>query len=184
MQFMAMAGTFMNTYGGLVAAGASAVSSIAQGISTSRQMDAQAKAADYNAKVARQQAEVSAAAAGRQEEQQRRFARLQAGERRASMYQSGTGLDGSNLDVDNQSEIAAELDALNIRYEGNLQRNNFLGQAALQDYNAREYRSGAKRAMSMGVLGAATSMFAYGAGKYLSTGTQAAAPIYDRSINA
>lgn len=126
-------------------------------ISQSNQFKAAAQADAYNAAVNRQRADSARATAGQREEQQRRFMRIEGGERRAAIAQSGTGLGGSNADVDRQSEIFAELDALNIRYEGQTESVGFLNQAALDDVSARNNRKRASGALWKGALGAATT---------------------------
>lgn len=126
-------------------------------ISTSNQYKAAADADKYNAAVAHQKATAASAAGNQREEQQRRAARLAAGERRAAIAQSGSGLGGSNADVDRQSEILAELDALNIRYEYQSDRVGLLNQGALYDASAKSNKSAAKSALVRGALGAATT---------------------------
>lgn len=124
-------------------------------IGTLASAKSEADAAKYNAKVATQQAGQVASAANQQEEAQRRKARIFQGEQRAAISESGTGLGGSNLDIERQSEVMQELDALNIRYEGNVQRTGLLNQAAL-------YKSQAKGAMTKGLISAAGTLFGSG----------------------
>lgn len=117
------------------------------------QYNAQAQANDYNAAVQRQRAEVTTQAYGQREEQQRRVAHLAEGKRLASAAQSGTGPD-SNAALEHQSEVFAELDALNIRYEGDLESKGLLASANLQDYNASANRGYGASALSAGYLSA------------------------------
>jgi hypothetical protein len=140
-----------------VMAAVSAVSALSAGAAQSQQYKAQAQADQYNALVARQRSSATLSAANQQEEQQRRGARLASGERRAAISQSGTGLGGSNADVDRQSEVLAELDALNIRYEGQSESTGLLNQANLDDFQAAANKKAAKSAMARGYLGAASS---------------------------
>lgn len=148
--------------GGSAIAGAavamSAVGAIAGGVAQSNQYKSQAKAAEYNALMGRQQASAALTSANQREEQQRRAARVMSGERRAAIAQSGAGLGGSNADVDRQSEVLAELDALNIRYEGQVQSTGLLNQSELDTYQAKSYKSAAKGAITKGVIGAASTM--------------------------
>ena len=142
---IAAAGSAMGGTMGVIGAALSAVGALAGA-------KAESDAAKYNAKVATQQADQASSAANQQEEAQRRKARIFQGEQRAAISESGTGLGGSNLDIERQSEIMQELDALNIRYEGNVQRTGLLNQAAL-------YKSQAKSAMTKGIISAAGTLF-------------------------
>lgn len=121
-------------------------------IGTLADAKATADAAEYNATVARQQADNASAVAGQKEEAQRRAARIFQGQQRAAIAESGAGLGGSNADIERQSEIFQELDALNIRYEGTLQRKGLLDQASLYDIQA-------ENAMTAGYIGAAGKLF-------------------------
>jgi galactokinase len=128
-----------------------AFSAISQGKQQSDMYKNQALIADMQAK------NVSAAY-GQRELQQRREARMQAGERRAAMAQSGVGLTGSNADIDRQSEILAEFDALNIRYDGTTKRTDLINSAATD-------RASASNARTTGYLNAAGSILS-GVSKY------------------
>lgn len=127
--------------------------------------NAQAQAEAYNAAVKRQQADTVQQVYGQREEQQRRNARLLAGKRRAAIAESGTGFGGSNLDIENQSEVMAELDALNIRYEGQLESKGLLDAAALDDYSAGLYRRSGGYARRTGYLAAGSAILS-GAADY------------------
>lgn len=140
------------------AVGLSAISTIASGYSQSQQYKSQAAAANYNAIVGRQQSEAALSTANQREEQQRRVARLHSGELRAAVAESQTGLGGSNADVTRQSEILAEMDALNIRYEGQVQSTGLLNQSNVDAYQAKTYKKAASNAVTMGYVGAATKL--------------------------
>lgn len=90
------------------------------------------QAGEYNAAVARnnalaakQQADANAAA-------QQRKARLQLGSMRAGYGASGVGLEGSPLDVIEQSAAMAELDRQNILYGGTLRSQGYESTAGLE----------------------------------------------------
>jgi hypothetical protein len=110
------------------AAALGAVSSIAQG-------DAQRKAFHYQQNIAEKNAEAAAQQAGVNEDAQRRSAAMAIG-RGAAAAADGSGLSGTNLDVLGQSAAAAELDALNIRYQGKLGIISNTAQANLLDMEA------------------------------------------------
>jgi hypothetical protein len=109
----------------------------------SKQRRAEQESARFSAASYKRKAEITAQGFGQREEQQRRMARLESGKQRAAIAQSGTGLEGSNYDVERQSQIFAELDALNIRYQGQLQEHAFLEQAHQYDLAARGIGSAA-----------------------------------------
>lgn len=133
------------------------IGAIAGAKASSDQANAQKAASRYNQLVGKQQSDASLQAANAREEQQRRVARFASGERQAAIAQSGTGLGGSNADVDRQSEILAELDALNIRYEGATQSTGLLNQSKLDGFQADAYGKAAKRARTDGYIGAASA---------------------------
>lgn len=149
-----------------VSAAASFVDVLAQ-LLNMRQQTAQYKgaaaASEYNAAVNRQRAEVSRAISGQREEQVRRSSREALGRQAAASAESGLGLGGSNADLERQSAVMAELDALNIRYEGELEAHGYLSEAALEDYNARINRSYGRNARVAGFIGAGgTALAGYG----------------------
>lgn len=84
------------------------------------QIRSQQQAAMYNSSLAQQNARVERQQAGAREEAQRRRAGQVLGEQRAAFAQAGTGMGGSAADVMAQSLINAELDALTLRYEGEM----------------------------------------------------------------
>lgn len=126
MQFLPMivlaAGTALKTVGQLQAA------------------DAQSQTARYNAKMANQQAEVERQQTLAREEAQRRQAAQVLGQQRAAFAQSGGGMGGSAADVMQQSSAMAELDALTIRYEGDLRARGLDAQAEQERFAARTAR--------------------------------------------
>jgi hypothetical protein len=118
-----------------------------------RQQYQSAKAADsYNAGVKKQQADAASATANQREESQRRTTRVASGARRAVASESGTGLDGSNADAMRQSEMLAELDALNIRYQGASDSSGFLAGAELDKMSAKANGRAANMAAFSGTM--------------------------------
>jgi hypothetical protein len=118
----------------------------------------EAYAQEYNAQIADSNAKTVLEQANAKEEAQRRQFHILQGKAIAGMAQSGTGLDGSNLDVLEQSATNAELDALTIRYEGQMQNRGLMAQAALGRYQAQGLKANAKRAMKAGYIGAAANL--------------------------
>lgn len=157
----------------LVAAAVQAVSSIQAGKAQAAQYESAARAQEYNAAVSRQRAEATQAVTGQREQAQRREAMLVMGKQRAAAAQAGFGLGGSAADVERQSQVMAELDALNIRYEGALEAKGLLDQASLDTFQAGASRSAGSAAKTAGYLGAAGSLLT-GTGNYLRTRPPAA----------
>jgi len=143
---------------GLIGAGISAVGSIVSGYqqyqagkSQAKYMEAQSRLNYANARNARQ-------AAGVEEDRQRRLNRIRAGKTAAASAQSGALLSGTALDVAQQNAEENEMDALLIRYNGELRARGFLNQASTDRYNAATSRSNASQALTGGFIGAGTSL--------------------------
>lgn len=77
-------------------------------------------AANYNAAVQEQQAQITEAQAAEEERRQRAMARKVIGQGRANVGASGIQMEGSPLDVLEESAANAELDSLTIRNQGQL----------------------------------------------------------------
>lgn len=126
----------------------------------------QQDAADYNAKVQAQNAAVARQQASAREEAQRRQARQILGEQRAALSQAGIGLAGSAADVYGASAGAAELDALNIRYEGELDARGLLAQSSLSTFEGQVAGRNARTAGQAGYLNAASSLLSGASSAY------------------
>lgn len=115
-------------------------------------------AAKYNAAVADRNATVSRQQAAVNEQAQRQEAYRAMGRIRAGYGDAGVTRAGSALDVLEDSAANAELDALNIRYKGELAALGYRDEAGLQ-------RSRASSAMTGGVFKAGSALLS-GAGTY------------------
>lgn len=126
--------------------------------------DAAAAAADYNAAVSREKGQVALAQANANEEAQRRAGALALGRQAAATAESGVDLSsGSALDLYKQSATNAELDALNIRYGGQMQALGMDSQAALDSMSAQQSRNNSGAALTAGYLNAgASALSSYG----------------------
>lgn len=112
-----------------------AVGAIQQGQAAAAQGRAQQQAQEYNAVVKEQNARLARQQAGAREEQQRRQTRQLLGQQSAALAQAGIGVGtGSALDIEEQSMVRAELDALTIAYEGDLQASGLLASAEQDRY--------------------------------------------------
>lgn len=123
----------------------------------------QADLADYNAKMSDIQAKEAYAAAGREEDEQRRRARMAVGQQLAASAEAGAGLNSDSL---RQSIFDAESDALAIRYEGALRGQGFRGEAGLQRNAAQVSRTRASQQRSAGYLNAASVLLNSGTNYY------------------
>lgn len=112
--------------------------------------EAQAQANEFNATVQRENARAAAEQANQKEEANRRRFRMIQGQTMAGVAQSGTGFDGSNAMLIEQNELYNELDALNIRYEGDMASKGLMSQAQLNTYNAGINRNNASTAITTG----------------------------------
>ena len=157
MQYIQVAATAMQVIGALQG-----------GSQQQAQQEAAARASDYNAAVARQRADAASAVYGEREQQQRRTSALMAGQRAAAVAQSGMGMGGSNADLERQSSIMSELDALNIRYEGATQARGLLAQSEMDTYSASSSRMAGSMAKSGSYLAAAGKLMS-GTGDYIRT---------------
>jgi len=147
---------------------ATAVSAIGAVDSANAQADnarAQAQAAQTNSTIAQQNAHNTLLVTDANEEEQRRKSAMQLGEQRAGLLQAGIGAAGSASDVIGQSTANAELDALNIRYQGQLQANNYANQSLMDDAQAGAANQSAHNDVQAGYIGAASSLLS-GASKY------------------
>lgn len=95
-------------------------------------------AADYNARQEEVSANVARQQAAAREQLQRNEARKVLGRQRAAIAESGTGFIGSNRNIAIQSAMDAELDALNIRYSGELEARGLTEQANLTRLEGRQ----------------------------------------------
>lgn len=136
----------------------SVIGAISDSNSKSDAYESQAEWNAYNAAITRQNADISLQQSAAQQEQQHRNARRLLGEQRAGIAQSGTGFGGSNLDIMDQSETLAELDMLNIAYEGQMRARGYNIQAHADDHSAAVNRSNAKNAKRAGVFNAGRSL--------------------------
>lgn len=142
MMFAQIAGTAMSVIGALN-----------QGQQAKSAANYNAAVANNNAIASRQQAEANAAA-------QQRKARLQLGSMRAGYGASGITMEGSAMDVLEQSAATAELDRQNILYGGELKAGGYQSTAGLElmrgehAETASYFNAGSALLSGMGKMGA------------------------------
>jgi hypothetical protein len=158
----------------LVAGATQAVGAIAQGNAQAAQYDAQAQAARFNADQQRRQAEAVGQQTAAREDIQRRQARQVFGRQIAAGAQSGVNITtGSASDMFRSSLMDAEMDALNIRYDGEMNRIGLLNQANVSDWEGSVAKVNSKTAQRAGYLNAAVALTGAAAGAYGAKGATA-----------
>jgi hypothetical protein len=144
-----------------------AAGSIVEGNAQASNYQSQQSAYDYNADVAVENSRIAWQQAGAREEAQRRRGRQVLGAQAAATAQAGVDVgSGSPLAIAAQSARNAELDALNIRYEGGLQARGFDIEAENLRYQGRVAGQNAKNARRAGYWGAASSIIGGAANYY------------------
>lgn len=155
----------------------SALGSMSEGNDRAAQYEAYAQANAYNAAVLRARAESARGVAAVREDSYRTSSRIDAGEQRAMAAESGMGMGGSNLDILRQNAVMRELDALNIRYEGEMAAYDFTTEANLQDWESGINMGNASRARSRGMMGMVGNLIgAYGTFKKYGLGSGGSGP--------
>lgn len=144
-------------------AGIGAIGAIQSGRQASAAAKSEANMAEYNAQMADIQAKQSYAAAGEQEDLQRKRARAAVGNQLASSAEAGAGLNGDLL---RQSIYDSETDAISIRYEGALKAQGLSDGAAMQRSSAVVSRDRASQATTGSYLNAAGSILNAGTAYY------------------
>lgn len=120
-----------------------AVGTVVSTISTIKQGEAAAEAANKQAALAEQAAADSRNQAEQQEKRQRILNKKSLGDIRANMAASGIQLEGTPLDVLQESATNAELDAIAIRHGGEMRARSYQGEAELSRYRGSSYRDAA-----------------------------------------
>ena len=136
-----------------------AIGALVQGRQQRNEIDRQRDIEQFNIKVGEKNAELSAQQTSAREEEVRRRARRALGSQRAAIAQSGTGDGGSNAAIVQQSTTNAELDALNVRYSGALERMGILNDVTMRKYNDAVLRKQGKMAMRMRWFNAVSAFF-------------------------
>jgi hypothetical protein len=141
----------------MAAAGAvmAGVGQVTQILSAFHEGEAQGQAADYNAQAATQNAEQTRLQAKEEERRARIAGRKHLGSMRAGYGASGVQMDGSALDVLEESARNVELDALTIRHAGEVRARGFENEAVLERMRGKNARKG-------GMLKAAGILFSAG----------------------
>jgi hypothetical protein len=153
-----------------IASAVGAVGSYSAGRTQEKAAGHQAKLMEQNAAIERQNAVTASQIANEKEDQQRRAARQALGSQAAAQAQAGVGLGGSTRDIAEQSAIAAEMDALGIRYEGEMTRRAHMLRADDLEANAKITRYQGRAARRAGNLSAGVGLLMAGAYGYGAAG--------------
>lgn len=145
----------------MAAAGFMAAGGGLKAYSALRQGNAEYQAQEMNAQVNEQNAALAESQALEDERKQRLMTKKLIGSMRANYGASGVTLEGSPMEVIEESAMQAELDALNIKHAGKARATQYRNQAALARYYGKEART-------LGYLGAAGSLLG-GAGDAFGT---------------
>lgn len=141
-----------------------AIGAAQQGKAAQQQAEYDAGVSRRNAKVLEMQAAVEGQQAARAEEKQRREGRKVMGQQAAGLAQAGVGFSGSALDLTAESARNIEMDALNIRYEGQLKAQGLMADAESQRYKAEGQIFAGKQAKAASRIGVASALISGGAG--------------------
>lgn len=153
-------------FAALAVAAIAAVGALVQGRQEANELRAQGEVEGYHATVAAQNAAAAGQQSSAEQERVRRESRQVLGEQRAAIGESGTSFTGSNVDIMRQSTTMAELDALNIQYQGEMERRGLMSESEMHTYNKGALRQKARSVMRqrwLSALGAGAQ--AYGGAK-------------------
>jgi hypothetical protein len=114
--------------------------------------NAQKSAANYNAKIAEQNAVIAQQQTDADLAQQRRSSSKALGDMRAAFSASGVTWEGSPLDVLEDSVRQSELERQNIQYQGELRKRGYANDARLE-------RARGQNAQTAGYMSATSTIF-------------------------
>ena len=115
------------------------IAAVAAAGSYSQSKQAQS-AAHYQAQAQKVNAQNILSMASANEDALRRKSAQALGSQRAALAESGIALDyGTGADLTSSSALNAEMDALNLRYQGTINAQNSNSQADLDEYQAKAY---------------------------------------------
>jgi hypothetical protein len=128
-------------------------------------------AAEQNAAMMRQEAEIARRQGVAQSTARERATRQFLGRQRAAIGQAGIGFEGSAQDVMLESATAAELDVMNTMYEAELRAKGLMNQATITSWEGKQARRASRMAAVGSVLTGAANygMASQGVGRYNTT---------------
>lgn len=126
-------------------------SSVMQAAAIRQQSEVSARASIYNAEIGKRNAQIQETKTRADVQSARRNARAMQGAARAAAGVTG-GLQGSALDILASNAAQQELDVLNIRQQGELQKTAFLEGAQLDTMRARSARTAGRIGSAASIL--------------------------------
>lgn len=145
-----------------VAVGIAAVSTIGGAIGSAEKAKGEAAAAEYNQSIQNRQAKASIAQAAETERRVRVGGEKALGGIRAAVGASGINMEGSALDVLEESATNVEMDALTARHEGAMKAWAYREGAALEGMKADNARTAGNWGVASSILGGASSIYKIG----------------------
>jgi hypothetical protein len=130
------------------------------------------QAGEYNAAMSERNAMLARQKAAEDERVFRTQTRRKMGEMRAAIGASGVTTEGSPFEVLEDSAAQAEMDALRIRYSGEMQATNFMADAQLQRYQGSASQTGSYFGAAGSLLGGLGHASGYGAKQSGSTNSE------------
>lgn len=149
-----------------IALAAVAASTALGAYSAVQQGEAAEDAAEYNAKVAENNAQAAADQAAAEALQVRRAARLRAGTQRAGYGKAGVDLSGSAEDVYIDAGTQGELEALSTLYAGATQSGYYQSRAVGSRFEGRQARAAGNLNAAATVIGGLGTGASLGAGAF------------------
>lgn len=145
------------------AAAATAVGTVNASRAQAAAQQSNAAMEEYNATIAQQNADVAHRNAGAREDALRREADAKLAKQRAAIAQSGFDPGSGTLGlVQEQSADNAELDALMIRYAGNLEARGYNSERVLDQYRSTALKSQARDTTRGGYVSAGAGLLTSG----------------------
>ena len=136
---------------------AAAAATLAQGYSSYQEGKEQKKAYDTNAEILRRNAAQKRLETSINEDAQRRDYRRRLSAARAAMAESGALDSATSVGALGQMAADGEQNVLNYRYAGETEANNYMTQAAMQNYYGRVAKANGKNAFKMSFVNAGIS---------------------------
>lgn len=133
-------------------AATSAGSTILGAMGEAKTLEAQAAQADYRARLAERNAGIVEQQTNARIGQQQRQAGQVLGEQRAAIAQSGFGASGTMLDIARQSGTQSVLDALSLRYEGDVKKTELQAEGEMARWESKQARKAAKQTIGTAML--------------------------------
>jgi len=142
-----------------IAVGITVASTAASAIGSAQEGEAKARASEYNQSIQNRQATAAIASAGETERRVRVGGKKALGGIRAAVSASGINMEGSAMDVLEESATNVEMDALTAKHEGAMKAWSYREGAALSGMEASNARTAGGFNAASSVLGGASKLY-------------------------